>query len=154
VNSQRMSLLPQQTVPANPCTQAGNAPDPSAYAARGQASANALLSATGDAMASAPIAQYVNLLDFRRGGSLDAQPLGGSQAYGNYVFGAYVSAAGISLSTALTGANAYAAVSKAFNPKQYSNQQMDSRYTAIPAANVANITNGYNAQQNGTLCHK
>ena len=145
---------PKPQVPANPCTEAGNAPDPSVYVAKGQASADATLSATGDAMASAPILQYVNALDFQRGHPLDAQPLGGSQAYGNYVFGAYMGAAGMSLSTAFAGANAYAAWSKIFNWKQYSNQQMDPKYTFLPAANVANITNGYNAQRNGTLCHK
>jgi hypothetical protein len=31
---------------------------------------------------------------------------------------------------------------------------MDSFFWSLPAANVANIVNGYNAQKNGTLCHK
>lgn len=30
--------------------------------------------------------------------------------------------------------------------------EMDSTYTELPEANVKNITNGYNAQQNGTTC--
>jgi hypothetical protein len=90
------------------------------------------------------------LLSFQRGGLLDAQPLGGSRAYGNYVYGAYLSASGLPLSVALAGANSYASVSNA----QYPGFTMDPNYPAIPAANIANITNGYNAQQNGTLCHK
>jgi hypothetical protein len=90
------------------------------------------------------------LSGFRRGGALDAQPLGASRAYGNYVFGAYLSAAGITLSVGLGGANGYAAVSNA----QYPGFSMDPNYPAVPQANVANIINGYNAQRNGTLCHK
>ena len=87
--------------------------------------------------------------DFQRGGPLDAQPLGASRAYGNYVFGAALSGAGYSLSFTLSSANAYALLSGA----QYPGETMDPNYTSIPAANVANISNGYNAQKNGTLCH-
>jgi len=29
---------------------------------------------------------------------------------------------------------------------------MDGKYGSLPAANVTNITNGYNAQANGTTC--
>ena len=90
------------------------------------------------------------LFSFRRDGALDAQPFGASRAYGNYVFGAYLSAAGIPLSVGLAGANGYAAVSNA----QYPGFTMDPNLPAIPQANVANIVNGYNTQQNGTLCHK
>ncbi len=94
--------------------------------------------------------QFTNLFGFHRGGSLDAQPQGGSRAYGNYVFGAAMSSAGYSLSFTLSAANAFASVSGA----NYPGFVMDSKYGSIPAANVANITNGYNAQRNGTLCHK
>lgn len=75
-------------------------------------------------------------------------------AYGNYVFGDYMSAAGFPLSVALAGANAIANRNSLKNPGQYSGRQMDSDYPALPAANVTNITAGYNAQRNGTLCHQ
>jgi hypothetical protein len=93
--------------------------------------------------------QFTTLVNFQRGGSLDAQPLGASPAYGNYVFGAALSGAGYSLSFTLSAANAYAFLSGA----QYPSRTMDPNYGSIPAANVANIANGYNAQQNETLCH-
>jgi hypothetical protein len=94
--------------------------------------------------------QAANFLSFWRGGSLDAQRQGGSRAYGNYVFGAAMSSAGYSLSFTLSAANTFSIISFA----SYPGFVMDSHYTSIPAANVANITNGYNAQKSGTLCHK
>ncbi|MHB8304006.1 MAG: hypothetical protein ACYDC6_14435 [Acidobacteriaceae bacterium] len=93
--------------------------------------------------------QFETLFSFHRGGLLDAQPLGASPAYGNYVFGAALNAAGYSLSFTLFAANTYAFSSGA----KYPGQIMDQNYGSIPAANVANITNGYNAQANGTVCH-
>jgi hypothetical protein len=90
-----------------------------------------------------------NLASFRRGGSLDPQPAGASRAYGNYVFGAYMSAMGASLSEALNGANWYASTSGAsYDADLLTNPN----YPAIPAASVINIFKGYLAQQNGTLC--
>ncbi len=89
------------------------------------------------------------LANFSRGGLLDAQVLyGGSQAYANYAFGVYMSGAGYSLSQTLAGANAYAAMFSHYPP----NVPMDSNYPSTPAANVTNVTNGYNDQRNGTLC--
>ena len=132
------------------CSEAGGAPDPSVYAALGKASADELLSGDGEYTGGLLINHYAKLFAFRRGGSLDAQPLGASRAYGNYVYGAYLYSAGFSLPGALYGANAYAAVSKA----QYPNQRMDSKYSFIPADNVANITRGFYAARNGVLCHK
>jgi hypothetical protein len=136
---------PQTGVPANPCASAGGAPNPSAYAAAGTIAKVSEFLSPGGLLVNAAY-----LSGFRRGGALDAQPLGASRAYGNYVFGAYLSAAGIPLSVGLGGANGYAAVSNA----QYPGFSMDPNYSAIPQANVANIINGYNAQRNGTLCHK
>ncbi len=136
---------PQTGVPANPCASAGGAPNPSAYAAAGTIAQVSEFLSPGGLLVNAAY-----LSGFRRGGALDAQPLGASRAYGNYVFGAYLSAAGIPLSVGLGGANGYAAVSNA----QYPGFSMDPNYPAVPQANVANIINGYNAQHNGTLCHK
>jgi RHS repeat-associated protein len=136
---------PQTGVPANPCASAGGAPNPSAYAAAGTIAKVSEFLSPGGLLVNAAY-----LSGFRRGGALDAQPLGASRAYGNYVFGAYLSAAGIPLSVGLGGANGYAAVSNA----QYPGFSMDPNYPAVPQANVANIINGYNAQRNGTLCHK
>jgi hypothetical protein len=36
----------------------------------------------------------------------------------------------------------------------YLDAQMDSFFWSLPAANVANITAGYDAQRSGILCHK
>jgi RHS repeat-associated protein len=136
------------TAPSNsPCNQAGGAPNPSFYAGKG--SNVRALSLVSPTAALALNTDY--LTQFRRGGSLDAQPLGGSRAYGNYVYGAYNAAAGfLTLPQTLSGANAYANVSKA----QYPGQNMDKQYPFIPADNVTNISLGYNAFQSGTMCHK
>jgi hypothetical protein len=87
------------------------------------------------------------LAQFARGGALDAQAFGGSTAYANYVFGVYMGASGATLSQTLDAANDYAAGFSSYP----SNTQMDLNYPNTPAANIANITNGYNDQQNGTL---
>ena len=89
-------------------------------------------------------------MGFPAGHYLDPQPLGSgndsqNQAYGNYTFGVYMASAGVSLSTALSGANAYAFFRASYPPWT----QMDPNYKSLPAANVANITNGYNAQMSG-----
>jgi hypothetical protein len=89
-----------------------------------------------------------------KGDYLDPQPLASgnvfqNQAYGNYVFGVYMASAGVSLNSALSGANAYAFLRSSYP----SGTQMDPNYGSLPAANVANITNGYNAVGNGTVCH-
>ena len=90
-----------------------------------------------------------------QGHYLDAQPLASGNAlqraaYGNYVFGVYMAAADVPLRLALNRANAYAANSSSYGPL---NGQMDPNYPSLPAANVANITNGFNAQKSGTVCH-
>jgi RHS repeat-associated protein len=134
--------------PTNPCVYAGRALDPSAYAAAGKAAANNPVKSTLDLNKG-----------FAIGGYLDAQPLATGNvyeraAYGNYVFGAYMASAGFPLFMTLGGADAIAAIHKMSNRRQYSNRKMHPTYGSLPAANVANITNGYNAARNGTLCHK
>ncbi len=138
---------PQTGVPVNPCGSAGSAPNPSSYVSQVQQSAHIL--PIHDVLGNR-LNQFETLLGFWRGGPLDAQTQGGSRAYGNYVFGAALSGSGFSLPFTLSAANTFAYISGA----QYPGFVMDSHYGSIPAANVANITNGYNAQQNGTLCHK
>jgi hypothetical protein len=93
-----------------------------------------------------------------KGDYLDPQPLASgnrfqNQAYGNYVFGVYMSAAGTSLNSALNDASAFALGSGAYFTYRKNGYQMDPNYPLLPAANVANITNGWNAQANGTVCH-
>jgi RHS repeat-associated protein len=140
-------LCPPQNQPVvlqNPCQVQGRALPPSAYAQSGQA-----------ALAN-PSNFYLDVaMGFPRGSYLDAQPLASgtrfqNQAYGNYVYGVYMQAAGFSLYQTLSDAEAYAAYSKVWNWNQYSGDQMDPNYTLLPAASVTNITNGYNAQANGT----
>ncbi len=116
------------------CPRSGIAPDPGFYADLGN-SANWMQN-------------DVNLFPFRRGGYLDAQADGASPDYGNYVFGVYMNAAGYSLSFTLSAANAYGAARSHYRP----DTPMDSKYKHIPAANVKNITAGFNDNRNGSLC--
>jgi hypothetical protein len=115
----------------------GKALPPSTYAQEGAA-------AKGN-----PINLALDAFDFKRGQPLDAQPLATGTvqqraAYGNYVLGVYMQAAGFPLTKTLTAANTYAYASRAKYTEN--NGPMDSTYTSIPAANVTNITNGFNAQ--------
>ncbi len=131
----------------NPCPYQGRALPPSAYAAQGQAAKGSSVNFALDVTTGFPGGDY-----------LDPQPLGSgnafqNQAYGNYTFGVYMQSAGLTLPQALSGANDYAAIRKAFNRLQYTNQTMDPNYPSLPAASVANITNGFNAQASGTTCH-
>jgi hypothetical protein len=132
---------------SKPCPPSGNAPSPSSY----QAEAQTAQLLNNGVNASGSFINAVNLLSFHRGGSLDAQAYGASTAYGNYAFGVYTSAYGYSLSFTLSAANAYGALFSTYNWSP--TLQPDSTYTHIPAANVSNITQGYNDQRNGSLCN-
>ncbi len=116
------------------CAPSGKAPSPSRYQEWGQ-SANWLQN-------------YLNVYEFHRGGSLDAQAYGGSKDYANYVFGVYMAGAGYSLSATLNGANDYAHWFSHYPPQE----PMDPNYPSTPASNVADITRGFNDEKNGTLC--
>jgi hypothetical protein len=90
------------TVIPNPCPYQGRALPLSAYAQAGQAANGSPINFALDVTMGFPAGHY-----------LDPQPLGSgnvyqNQAYGNYTFGVYMASAGVSLSTALSGANAYA----------------------------------------------
>jgi hypothetical protein len=84
---------------------------------------------------------------------MDAQPLTNvpgtwkAAAYGNYVYGVYMQAAGAPVSVALRGAEYYA-IKKTYP----TGTPMQPGYPGLPAANAQNIINGYNAQANGTTC--
>ncbi|HZT73780.1 MAG TPA: RHS repeat-associated core domain-containing protein [Terriglobales bacterium] len=149
---------PPAASPQPPCDHAGGAPPPADYAAEGSAalaleitsasipgSGSLAFNLTGVAM------NGLNLVSFHRGGRLDAQVrYGGSQAYANYVFGAYMAAAGFSLSFTLSAANAYGALASRYphHPPIY----FDPVYSHIPKLNVASITAGFNAERDGSLC--
>jgi RHS repeat-associated protein len=136
---------PQTQVPANPCAYQGRALSPSDYATSGRASS----------LFGHPINFALDAWKgWQTGHYLDAQPLTNAPgtwnaaAYGNYVYGVYMQAAGAPLSVSLLGADLYAST------KSYpAGTPMDPNYKSLPAANAANITNGYNAQANGTTCH-
>lgn len=141
-------VAPNNLVPQNPCAYMGKALPPSAYAAQGAASN----------LYSSPLNFAADIASHGWTGFLNSQPLNSgtvqqNAAYGNYVFGVYMQTAGLTLSQALSGANAFAAYRKRSNPNQYAGQQMDPNYPSLPVQNVANITNGFNAQANGTTCH-
>lgn len=128
-------LCPEQ----KKCAPSGNAPPPGFYAQLGQDRGNWFVNYN-----------FWSLPAFHRGWFLDAQvQYGGSQAYANYVFGVYMAAAGYSLSTTLTAANAYGGLFSHYP----SNTTFDPQYPHIPSANVANITRGFNDERNGTLCN-
>ncbi len=145
-------IPPYASVPIAPnngptCTGTGNAPPPSYYAQKGQAaSSNA-------------VKDFLNLFNFRRGGALDAQvgpgpngqPFGGTPSYANYTFGVYMSAAGYTLNQTLAGADIYAQ----YRSRYPAGTPMGGpNYPFTPQTNINNITNGFNAQTNGTTCHK
>ncbi|BFI94617.1 MAG: hypothetical protein RSP_01270 [Rhodanobacter sp.] len=140
------------------CQGAGNAPAPSVYQQRGRLANNMMNSYTpyapyGTASAAGVMYNASELAQFRRGGVLDAQVrYGGSPAYANYVFGVYMSASGATLSQTLSGAQDYARFSGATQTYKNAGYTMDKDYPSLPASNVANITQGYNDQKNGTLC--
>jgi RHS repeat-associated protein len=133
--------------PANPCAEAGGAPDPAYYAQLGKAASSSLL---GDAR---------NLFQFRRGGALDAQvglgpnrkPFGGSPAYANYTFGVYNAAAKRTLDGTLKLADTYAELRSHYPP---ATPMAGPAYPYTPQVNVTNITYGFKAQISGTTCHK
>lgn len=137
------------------CQGAGNAPAPSLYQQRGQ-QANDMMNSFdpyGIGPAAGEMYNLSELAQFRRGGALDAQVrYGGSTAYANYVFGVYMSASGATLAQTLSGAQDYAQYSGATQTYKNAGDVMDQNYPGIPASNVANITQGYNDQRNGTLC--
>ena len=130
------------TVPKNPCVCQGRALPPSAYAQAGKYVNGNLFNFALDVHYGWGTGQY-----------LDAQPLTtvpdtwNAAAYGNYVYGVYMQAAGFSPSTTLRGAEGYAAT------KTYpAGTPMQPPYPGLPAANAQNIMNGYNAQASGTTC--
>jgi hypothetical protein len=100
-------------VPQNPCNYAGRNLDPSAWAAMRQSTKNNPFTTA-----------YDFAHGFSIGGCLDAQPMAtGSTyekaAYGNYIFGGYMSAAGFPLSVTLAGANEIAFYHSLSNSSQY-----------------------------------
>jgi RHS repeat-associated protein len=134
---------PGPTVPVNPCQYQGRALSPSDYATSGKAAKWYSLNFILDA-----------LKGWQTGHYLDAQPLTNvpgtwnAAAYGNYAYGVYMQAAGVSRGIAMRGAEAYA-VTKTYP----TGTPMQPYYPGLPSANATNIANGYNAQANGSTCH-
>jgi len=132
-NSNAEAQDPSQQLQQNqtPCSSAGNAPSPQQYQAMGYVARASWLFGPGVG----GLSNAGALAMFKRGLPLDAQVIyGGSQAYANYVYGVFMSAAGYPQSS---------------YPQ---NTPMSPNYPSTPASNVTNITKGYNAQKSGTLC--
>ncbi len=147
IGAYRLGKAANNGTSQTPCSSAGNAPSPRQYQAMGYVAQASWLFGPGVG----GLSNAGTLAMFKRGLPLDAQVIyGGSQAYANYSYGVFMSAAGYPLNFALWGANAYASSQSSY-PQ---NTPMDPNYPSTPASNVANITAGFNAQQNGTLCHK
>lgn len=88
------------------------------------------------------------LMQFHRGGTLDAQAQGATAAYANYAYGSFFAGLGWSLQTTLMAADAYA-----FGFSSYpSGTKMDPTYGSIPATNAQNIAAGWNGANAGALC--
>lgn len=141
------SLAPKPFQLPKPCPPSGTAPPPSTYQSVGLT--DRLVTEFGTL---GRLGTVGDLYQFHRGGLMDAQASGGSIAYGNYVYGVYMGAAGYSLSFSLSGANMYAWESGATAVYKAKHFTPDPVYKHNTATNVANITNGYNDEKNGTLC--
>ena len=134
----------------------GTAPDPGAYAQMGEMARelqNNSYDPDGNTSNAGLMYNAGQMLEFHRGGNLDAQHYGASPPYGNYAFGVYTAAAGIPLSGTLDLANTYGKYFSKYptDPKAPGYKPMDENYQHIPAENVDNITTGYNDYQNGTF---
>lgn len=136
------------------CSPMGSAPSPEEYASRGALAGHIFLNPAdpdGNSEMAGPFYLAQDLLQFRRGGPLDAQVrYKGSTAYGNYAFDVYNAAAGMPLPETLDRANTYGRLRSHYGDKVV----MDDNYKSIPAENVQNITKGYRDYKNGTLCRK
>lgn len=137
----------QQSNPKNPCQSSGSAPSPQQYANEGAALAQQAAN-SGPSLLNG-LDEIALLLQFKRGGMLDAQAQGGSPAYANYAFGAFFAGLGWSLQNSLAAANAYGALASHYNPQT---TNMSPNYPGIPSSNVQNIANGYNAARAQVLC--
>jgi hypothetical protein len=100
-----------------------------------------------------------SMLAFYPGLGLDAQRLQGPwgrfesnyTAYANYGFGIYSAAHGLSITTALSGANAVATVAS-YPPSLARGGNQD--YPKILTSNLSNIVSGYNAYKGSRVCRK
>jgi hypothetical protein len=137
------SPLSNNLVPANPCAYTGRALTAYDYASAGKASNGNLLNLALDAYKGFPTGDYLDPQPLASGNALQ------NAAYGNYAFGVYMAAAHVPLSVALTGAAVFG-LHHTYTP---ANGPRDSTFRNLPAANVVNITNGFNAQKSGTVCH-
>lgn len=148
-----MSEKPQ--TPGHPCAPMGNAPPPTYFQNMGWEVSSVENSPSGPGPGANALGLLAgagwnafNLANFSGPAIWNEQRQGASLAYANYVYGVYLNAAGFSLSTALWGANTYGQCCSTYGSKV----AMDATYTHIPAANVANITAGYEDERKGTLC--
>ncbi len=114
------------------------------------------ITATSDpALVAAAFAQLYS--DFHQGGALDAQPYATGNAfqkasYGNYTFGVFMAAAGVSEDDALTAASLYGYKQQYVNGA-YQDRAMDPVYGGIPSQNVRDIQSGYTDYASGTIHH-
>ena len=144
-NNPISNVDPLGLCPSKKCQGAGNAPSPQQYVNDAQALANQSPSLLNG------LDELAILLQFHRGGALDAQAYGASNNYANYVYGAFFAGLGWPLQETLGAANVYGTLFSHYNPNTV---QMSSSYPGIPAVNVRNIVNGYNATKAGVLCTK
>jgi len=143
------------------CKYRGKAPSPADFAAKGKAfksGIDTMLKFSPDPESVYAYAIGALVGDFAKGGPLDAQPSATGTAlqrasYGNYAYGAFFAGAGLSLSDALSAANAYGFKQQLFGGA-YKGRTMDPTYTHLPAVNVQDIINGYMDEIQGKLCEK
>ncbi len=143
----------------NYCASQGGALSPAQYAAEGKrmAAGLAIISQGSGYDVAMSFGAGILAAQFSRGSELDAQTkASGTEyqkvAYGNYAFGAFFAGTGASLNEALSAANAYGNIQQTFKGA-YEGRYMDTTYPHLPVLNVQDITNGYNAALQGTLCH-
>ena len=141
------------------CAYQGRALSPQQYAAQGKSLATGIAALSNAYAPDVAFSFGLGTLygQFSKGSALDAQPKASGTtlqraSYGNYAYGAFFAGAGVPLNEALTAANAYGFKQQVTGA--YGGRTLDPTYSHIPAVNVQDIVNGYNAALQGTLCHR
>jgi hypothetical protein len=152
--------VPAKNGTPNYCAYQGTALSPQQYAAQGKSFATGIAALSQSYAPDVAFSFGLGTLygQFSKGSILDAQPRATGTplqraSYGNYAFGAFFAGAGVPLSDALTAANTYGFKQQALGGA-YQGRNMDRTYTHLPAVNVQDIVNGYNAALGGTMCHR
>lgn len=153
-------MIPPKTGTPNYCAYQGSALSPQQYAAQGKSFATGIVALSEAYAPDVALSFGLGTLygQLSKGSALDAQPKASGTtlqraSYGNYAFRAFFAGTGVPLNDALGAANAYGFKQQVAGGA-YARRTMDPTYSHLPAVNVQDIINGYNAALQGTLCHR